>query len=257
MNLRTARIALTAAFLGVPAVAFAGDLPDIVAQILAARRERAQEIPDIPADAYTRALGGEVVSGIEFVDGAKAGKGWGVMVYDAPVEAVWQAVNDEETYPGRMPLAVSKVVAGQKHRSGRTLFQYMELPVVNDRWWMVRVSHNAALYEASGGDYWESTWTAATDPSLLQGTPYAEMLVDSVPVEFTTGAWLLVRLPDGRTLGEYWTWSDPGGALPAGLASRFAGGAIKDTLVEMGEIAHEREATPKAGFVRPDRQPMP
>ena len=54
MNPRTTRNVLAALALVLPAVASAADLPDIVAQILAARRDRAQEIPDIPADAYTR-----------------------------------------------------------------------------------------------------------------------------------------------------------------------------------------------------------
>ena len=94
----------------VPSTARAADITEIVEQILAARRERAKDVPDIPADAYTRALGGEVVSGIEFVDGAKAGKGWGVAVYDVPVEAMWKAINDEGTYSGRLPLRVASRV---------------------------------------------------------------------------------------------------------------------------------------------------
>ncbi len=242
-----------------PAHAHAGPLDDLVERIRGIRSQRlGPDAPDIPAAAYHKALSGQMVTGVEFVDGAKAGKGWGVAVFDQPVEDVWRVVNDEERQVGRIPVDASVIIAGERHQTGRTLFQYMRLPVVTDRWWVVDVTHNGPLYEASGGTFWEQRWTEVADPQrAIDGTRFADLAGRGMPVDTAKGAWLLVRLDDGRTLSEYFTWSDPGGQVPAGLASRFAGGAIKEMFIAVEALAaeqqHEAHAKP---FVRPDGAPM-
>lgn len=58
-------------------------------------------------------------------------------------------------------------------------------------------------------------------------------------VPFTEGGWLLADLGGGRTLVEYYAGSDPGGSIPAGLASRFAAGGIEDTIAAMAGLARK------------------
>jgi hypothetical protein len=113
---------------------------------------------------------------VQFVEGVAAGKGWGVAVYDLPLEAVWRAVNDEEVYEDL-------------------------------------------------------------------GTPLAERAERGRPVDWTRGSWLVVGLADGRTVAEYFAWTDPGGMIPARPASRFARGAIRDTLDAIGRLAQSYSET--------------
>jgi len=156
------------ALLALPAIAQAADGAAIYRAITAIRPDRlAKDAPKIPESAYVKAVGGRPATGIEFVDGEKAGKGWGVQLYDLPVSVLWKAVNDDGDQAGRLPVSVSADVAGQRFHSGRYLFQFMPLPIVSDRWWVVHILHNAALYKDSNGTFWEQSWTDATDPSRV------------------------------------------------------------------------------------------
>jgi len=215
----------------------------------------AERAPEISAETYERALKGPV-SGIQFVEGVTAAQGWGVAVYDLPIEQVWQGLVSENEHAGATPVSVSKVIKGAPYSDGRMLFQYMPLPIVTDRWWVVTLRHNKQLYDASGGRMWEVHWTDDSNPSHLAGTPNAEVAAQGMPVAWTKGAWLLVRLKDDRTLVEYFAWSDPGGRLPAGPASRFAGGAVKETLAAMQEFARGIKGRSRNAYVRPDGSPL-
>jgi hypothetical protein len=70
---------------------------------------------------------------------------------------------------------------------------------------------------------------------------------------------MLIDLGEGKTLVEYYVWSDPGGMLPPGPASRFAGGAVKDTLIAMRGLAleHQQGTAYGSGFVKPDQSSLP
>ena len=58
-----------------------------------------------------------------------------------------------------------------------------------------------------------------------------------MPVAYIEGAWYLHALGEKTTLIEYYTWSDPGGAIPAGLASSFSSSSIEDTIEAMVKLA--------------------
>jgi len=248
---------MIACLLLLPTFARAAPIDDVLQEIAPLRALRlAKDAPEIPASAYQKAAEGSPVSGVLMTEEEKAGKGWGVMVYDLPIEAVWMAVNDEPTMARWLPVSISTVIEGVPGANGHVLFEYMPLPIFTDRWWIVEVFHNTELYRASGGKVWEQAWFDATDPDRLTGTPMAEYRDRGMPVAWSLGSWMLVRLSDDRTLGEFFTWTDPGGRLPAGPASRFAGGAIKDTLRAVDALAKEREHTDRTGWVRPDQEPL-
>ena len=73
-----------------------------------------------------------------------------------------------------------------------------------------------------------------------------------MPVAWTKGAWLLMALDDGRTLIEYHTWSDPGGSVPVGLATRFAAGEVAQNLTNMANFARNHIPSCTGQFHRPD-----
>lgn len=127
----------------------------------------AAEAPAPDGEAYGRAAAGEVVVGIDFVEGVSAGKGWGLAIFDAAVEAVWMAVNDPVAWPARFGnLDQSLIVHGIPKTGNRQLFQRMPVPIIRDRWWVVQQHHNAALYTASSGGMWELAATSVDKPDL-------------------------------------------------------------------------------------------
>ena len=216
-----------------------------------------KDAPKVSIQQMRQAANGDYVAGVRIVDGVAAGQGYGVAVYDLPIAQLWKAVIDEPHFPGHIPVEQSFVIDGVARTSPRSLFQYLDLPLVSDRWWVTRMRHNAKLFTATDGVVWELSWKDATHTTKVQGTRAARFVTEGVPVAWTHGAWLLVGLPDGRTYTEYYVWSDPGGMVPAGPASRFASGKVTETLEGMEAFARKHIPKCSAQFKRPDGNPMP
>ena len=119
----------------------------------------------------------------------------------------------------------------------RTTFQYLDVSVLTDRWWVVEQRANTALQARSGGRVRELVWRAADDADAILTASAREWTAKAVQVTRTEGGWFLVDLGDGRTLVEYVVASDPGGAIPAGVANRFAASGIAGTLDAMRRLA--------------------
>jgi hypothetical protein len=62
----------------------------------------------------------------------------------------------------------------------------------------------------------------------------------SIELAATFGSWELLPQPDASTVVVYRTVSDPGGAIPDGLASLFAGSAIPENMLRAEEAARGR-----------------
>ena len=82
-------------------------------------------------------------------------------------------------------------------------------------------------------------WRSVDDmQAAIVGNPEAEALAaQGIPIGFTQGSWFLVDLGDGRTLVEYHALTDPGGNVPARLASSFAAGGISETIENIAKLA--------------------
>lgn len=225
-------------------------------QIVALRKQRrADSPPNISAAVYRAALSGEMRHGIEFVPGVESGKGWGVKVFDLPIHAVWKAITDLDQMYRFMPVKTS-VALRNKRRNGMIAFQLLELPIVSDRWWCVEQIHNSQLYQSTAGQVWEMFFTDRHKATDCAPERLPAVAKDGMPVAWTRGGWLLVRLDDGRTLGEYHTWTDPGGALPASHASRVAGRKVVDAFRGIAEMARWELTQPDNGFFRPNGEPL-
>jgi hypothetical protein len=203
---------------------------------------RAQRItehaPPIPQDAWSRAAGGEVITGVVSVDGHRAKAGWGVAVLPVGVGQLWSGLADERSHQSLLGLAHVELIRGEPCAVQRHVMMVMPLPIISDRWWIVENRYNTALADQTGGQVRELIWTGITDP---EAEPISEAgrahIKDAVAVTFNHGAWLLIGLDEGHTLVEYFSWSDPGGDLPPGPASAFASTAIADTISAMGRYA--------------------
>ncbi len=234
------------------------DVTDFLAETEAFRSIRSSGPPSIPASAYTAAEAGSPQAGTAVVPGHAARKGWGVAILDHPVETVWKSINDELSFPELTQVSHSILLEGRAGHARRLVFHYLPLSFVEDRWWVTRVDHNARLFAASGQRLWEMTWSDdfdAADPSSDQRL--RDLTSEGQPVAFTRGAWLASALDEDRTLLEYHSHADPGGALPAGAISRFAAGSIIGTIEAVDTLCDQRSGRREGGFVRPDGSPLP
>ena len=229
--------------LGLMSVANAADPATIAARLAEIDTVRslrqAEGVPTIPDSAYADLAGGEIHTGLVSVDGHKAKKAWGVGVLDAPIDRLWAAINDDVGGVAYNKLISSEVVSGERCGSGRGVLQLLAVPWVTDRWWITFVTANSAIYEASGGRVRENTWESNNDPSLVTTTSGEQAMEAGIPIDFTKGAWFMADIDGSSTLIEYYVWSDPGGSVPAGLASRLAAGGIEDTLLAATRFANE------------------
>ena len=231
--------------------------PDEVrAQLAAAGLERAARTVRFstppPRKLYDKAAGqvGELVTDR---DGQK---GFGVVVVELPVEALWRAINDEDAHDekGFLPLSRSEIVGGTPRGTSRRVFQAGEKMGLG-RWWLTETTMSGELYEASGGRLWEAAWEA--DMTGVGKTPPVDDPPDLSPIKWSRGAWLLVPLGDSCTLLEHFTWSEPGGFV--GLVQGLVlGRALRESVEGMVRLSRDRYRTPPDGapFVRPDGTPL-
>ncbi|MEL6345912.1 MAG: hypothetical protein AAFV53_22565 [Myxococcota bacterium] len=229
-------------------VAFGGEPEDIVAL----RQQRmADSAPTLAASVYARALGGEMQSGVEFVPGIDSGKGWGVHVINLPITALWKAITDVDNLYRFIPVKHSQNLSGHR-RTGLVAFQYLELPLVSDRWWCVQQRHNAGLYRSTSGRVWEMVFSDQHDKPACSADRLPKLSAEGMPVAWTRGGWMMVALGEERTLVEYHVWTDPGGSLPTAQASRIAAMKVRDSLSGIERMARWELNRSDLGFTRPD-----
>jgi hypothetical protein len=122
--------------------------------------------------------------------------------------------------------------------------------MLSDRWWVTIQGTNPDLRFRSKGVMAELTWNAIDDPVQIQlDDGDKERTKSAVWVTESTGAWLLIRLNDTETLGEYHAWSNPGGYIPSGLAASLSTSGIEATFAAMEKFA--KENTEKCDFTWP------
>ncbi len=217
-----------------------------LAEVISLRRIRiATERPDIQEDALLRAAKGEIVTGLEVMAGSASRLGWGVAVADVSIQRLAAALADDAQKPSFSALRHAQVLSGTPCATHRRVFQYLPMSIVSDRWWVVDQTVNEPLHAASGGRVRETIWESVAGPLELP-EPVAAMSLIGVRVAFTRGSWFLVALGPTQTLVEYHAWSDPGGNVPASVASRFAASGIPDAIEGMVRLA---QATPNCPIV--------
>lgn len=199
-------------------------------------RERRQgtHAPIPPAWAYETALSGEVASGVDqSTDNAR--KVWGVAIVEAPIDRYFSAINDDRNKTAYTKLDHVILLSGEPCANERVVFQHLPVPVLTDRWWTIRQRINTDLHTASQGRVREMSWSPA--PGVPLSAEANAVAGTGTQVSHTYGGWFLVDLGEGRTLVEFWTWSDPGGVVPEGLAASFATRNVSTTLDKMAELA--------------------
>jgi hypothetical protein len=218
-------------------VAAASPVDDALALAAPLRAQRMLSgLPAIPASAYAQIASGGVVTGVQDTGGALK-RVWGVGILPVSPAALSAAISDDERKPQFTDLARAVLLSGKPCASGRVVLQYLDVSLLTDRWWVVEQRTNHAIAQASGGRVRELVWSAVDDPAARLTPDLAAYVSGAVQVPATEGSWFLVDLGDGRTLVEYVQSSDPGGAVPAGLAASMASRTIGDTFAAMEKMA--------------------
>ena len=193
----------------------------------------------------------------EVVTSRDGKKGFGVVVAEVPVEALWKAINDEDAHDEGeyLPTNRSEVIGGTPRGAARRVFQ-AGARLGLGRWWITNTMMSGELFEASGGLLWESAWeddmkSVGSDTAPVENPP------DLSPINFSRGAWLLVPLTEDCTFLEHFSWSDPGGFVGM-MQGLVLGKALAQSVEGMVRMADERYRGPVAGppFVRPDGTPL-
>lgn len=196
----------------------------------------AADRPALPASDRGRAAAGEIVTGLVAMPGSAARLGWGMAVVDVGIDRMFAALADDARKPQYSSLEATHQIGGAPCGDRRRVFQYLPMPVVSDRWWVVDQAVNRDIHAASAGAVRETTWNSVQGDLALP--PEVQVLAaKGVRVAFTRGAWFLVALAPDRTWVEYHAWSDPGGSVPASVASRFAASGIPDAIEGMVRLA--------------------
>lgn len=202
------------------------------------RAHREGKNPVITEIEYTRVLSGEVATGLIDVPGFAAKKGYGVFVAPLPIERLWAAVNDDRGKVKWTKLSYAEVYQGRYCANPRRVFQFLPVPLVTDRWWVLDISENRGIRDVSKGKVLEAIFKSVKEEQLPTAS-MREWSQRGMPVEFVEGAWYLHSLGENSTLIEYYTWSDPGGSVPVRLASSFSANSIEDAILAMVSLAKE------------------
>jgi hypothetical protein len=223
------------------ALAFsAADIEARVRAVHAVREDRLGTLaPAIPDDAYPTLAKGAVATGLTAVEGKHARIAWGLAVLDAPVAAVFSAVNDDRNKPDYSKLAHVELIEGDYCAERRLVFQYLPIPVVSDRWWVIEQRINADAAARSDGAVREMVWMRERDGLPHLDASQQERVARAVQAEENDGGWWMVALDEQHTLVQFWALSDPGGNIPVRLAGPFAAGSIRDTFEMMESLAQK------------------
>lgn len=234
---------MTFPLLGLLAVVAHAATPDEVLRRVAAadhyREARAARgAPALSEAERARVAEGSVVAGLAS-SGEAASKAYGAALIDVSIGVLWSALNDETRQPGYTAVTYSELLVGRPCERGRKVLQFLPVPMVSDRWWIGMPVANTALQRDSGGSVRELTWTSSTDASLVTSESGRNMIALGSPIGSSTGAWFLVAVDARSTWAEYFVVSDPGGRIPASLASRFATSGVRDNIEAIVRFAKE------------------
>ncbi len=181
---------------------------------------------------------------------------------------LWVGLADCNQHDQFMPHVQESVVL-EEGRNGKLTYQYLSLPMVKGRQWVVRGWDNGPLWTASGGTVWESAWTLEPgseevanrfrESGVITDVSEEEM-ADGIYTTVNEGYWLLVDLPDGRVLVAYQAFSDIGGKVPAWLINEMGPPGLArmvQTMDERGRVIETFYAHGEPPPPAPDGSALP
>lgn len=158
---------------------------------------------------------------------------WGVL--PLPRELAWLTLTDDHLSDA--VAALTELPLHGRWASPKMLYQRIDLPwPFVDRQWVLALENNAALAAATGA--WERSWrvdnrelAAARAKTDIAAFDAAETLT------VNRGAWLLVPVDEGNTLGVYQAWTQLEGNIPAAATESWARSSIDDLYAGLAKHA--------------------
>ncbi len=212
---------------------------DSLAPLLASRQ--GGELPELSEEDWDRLAGGGAVIKQQTLDGTAMLGATVFTVTDVAAWRIWLAICDRDHHEEFMP-HIREGVCLEDQGHSRLVYQYLALPAIRDRHWVIRTRTNGPLWLSSERTIWESSWSLEPDAEALI-TRYHEagrienVEADAVAAAIVTprndGCWLLVDLPDGRTFIAYQDLSDIGGRVPAWLVNELGPSGLRGLVDEV------------------------
>lgn len=198
----------------------------------------AKGAPALTSAEIRKAAQGIAVTGVVDVSSGPD-KVYGAIQINLPIGQLWAALNDETRHPGFTAIAYSELLSGKVCQSGRHVLQFLEVPMMSDRWWIGILKDNPDIWRESGGSVRELTWRSSIDESLVTTESGKKIIAQGYPIGSTTGGWLLVAIDERSTWVEYFSQADPGGRVPSSMASSLASRGVVDTFAAIERFAKE------------------
>ncbi len=210
-----------------------------LADVLAMREGGA--LPALDEADYRRLAAGATVMKQQEMEGSETLGATVFRVADVEGWRLWLAICDRDHHEEFMPHIREGVMLLDEGHS-RLVYQYLQLPGIKDRHWIIRTRTNGPMWLASGRTVWESSWSlepGAEDliPTYLESGAIekidAEQAGDAIVTPINDGCWLLVDLPDGRCYIAYQDMSDIGGKVPPWVVNEFGPGGLSKLVLEV------------------------
>jgi hypothetical protein len=200
-------------------------------------------LPALSDDDLAALAAGEGVLEEQVDEGSKLIRATFFRAVEVDAWRLWVGLADCNQHEHFMPHVQESVIL-EEGRDGKLTYQYVALPVVKARQWVVRGWDNGPLWAASGKTVWESAWVeepgaeevaaAALEAGLLSDVTAGEM-EEALFTSVNEGYWLLVDLPDGRVLVAYQAFSDIGGKVPAWLINEMGPPGLARMVQKMAD----------------------
>ena len=178
--------------------------------------ELANEEDDFELKVYTREKAGTDVAEVK-----------AVCKIPAPVEKIWQAINDLDNYKDFMPYTeVSKTL----EKKGDSIFWYtvINAPLVSRRDYCLELKPEKPK-DPNGT--WKSSWKVCGNRADIPKSEH-------VRITRNNGYWLLTPADGGKaTQVEYLVDTDPGGSIPAWIRNKANTKAIPDLMEAVAKRA--------------------
>lgn len=203
----------------------------------------AHKIPPIPASAYQQVSITRIVTGLTDI-GSEAKVGWGVGIFPIPIQEMYAALNEEVQHVPTSPVNVTEIIQGKPCADGRQVFMNLPIPMLSDRWWVTTQGTSPQIRQLSQGSMAELTWS--TLPNLDTNTLPSHLTAyvqNGVHVSESAGGWLLIKIDEQHTLGEYHSWSVPNGYIPSSIASTLSAQGVERVFESMLEYAQTHTET--------------
>ena len=128
-------------------------------------------------------------------------------------------------------------------------FGYLDLPwPMSDRYWVVSVSNNATMAQATQNTQWEHPWKLkensiqlanqyANQGKLQSMNIDAQMVQDAICTPVNQGAWIVIQIDNTYSMLIYHATTVVGGNIPNDLVTQWVKSSLEDMLQTIDQKA--------------------